>query len=63
MKIVDLKCSVIGENSVVRIVTGLPDPIVRDGFSEVWDRPGMRVDLNVEAARAYLPEADPEFFD
>ena len=27
------------------IVTGLPDPIVQDGFIEVWDRPGMGVDL------------------
>jgi L-alanine-DL-glutamate epimerase-like enolase superfamily enzyme len=45
------------------IVTGLPDPIVRDGFIEVWDRPGMGVDFNVEAARAYLPESDRGFFD
>ncbi len=47
----------------MRIVTGLPDPIVRDGFIEVWDRPGMGVDFNVEAARAYLPEVDRDFFD
>jgi L-alanine-DL-glutamate epimerase-like enolase superfamily enzyme len=63
MKIVDLNGAVIGENPVVRIVTGLPDLIVRDGFSEVWDRPGMGVDLNVVAARAYLPEVDRDFFD
>jgi L-alanine-DL-glutamate epimerase-like enolase superfamily enzyme len=36
---------------------------VRDGFIEVWDRSGMGVDLNVGAARAYLPEVDRDFFD
>jgi L-alanine-DL-glutamate epimerase-like enolase superfamily enzyme len=45
------------------IVEGLPDPIVKDGFIEVWDRPGMGVDFNVDAARAYLPESDKDFFD
>jgi L-alanine-DL-glutamate epimerase-like enolase superfamily enzyme len=45
------------------IVTGLPDPIVRDGFIEVWDKPGMGVDLDAEAARQYLPEGDEDFFD
>ena len=45
------------------IVEGLPDPIVTDGFIEVWDRPGMGVDFIVEAARAYLPEEDRDFFD
>ena len=44
MKIVDLNGAVIGEIPVARIVTGLPDLIVRDGFSEVWDRPGMGVE-------------------
>lgn len=45
------------------IVDGLPDPIVRDGFIEVWDRPGMGIELNEEAARKYLPEGDEDFFD
>jgi L-alanine-DL-glutamate epimerase-like enolase superfamily enzyme len=45
------------------IVEGLPDPIVEDGFIEVWDRPGMGVDLIEEAARPYLPEGDEDFFD
>ena len=63
MTIVDLTGAVIGEIPVARIVTGLPDLIVRDGFIEVWDRPGMGVDLNGAAARAYLPEVDRDFFD
>jgi L-alanine-DL-glutamate epimerase-like enolase superfamily enzyme len=45
------------------IVTGLPDPIVVDGFIDVWDRPGMGVDLVPEAARAYLSDEDRGFFD
>jgi len=45
------------------IVEGLPDPIVKDGFIEVWDRPGMGVELNPEAARKYLPAGDEDFFD
>jgi L-alanine-DL-glutamate epimerase-like enolase superfamily enzyme len=28
------------------IVEGLPDPIVKDGFVEVWDRPGLGVTFN-----------------
>ena len=45
------------------IVTGLPDPIVVDSLIEVWDAPGMGVDLIPEAARPYLPEGDEDFFD
>ena len=45
------------------IIEGLPDPIVKDSFIEVWDTPGLGVEFNVEAARKYLPEADGDFFD
>jgi L-alanine-DL-glutamate epimerase-like enolase superfamily enzyme len=45
------------------IVEGLPDPIVKDGFIEVWDRPGLGVDINPRAARKYLPDGDEDFFD
>ena len=45
------------------IVDGFPDPIVKDGFIEVWDRPGLGVTLNAEKARPYLAEADRNFFD
>ena len=44
------------------IVEGLPNPIVKDGFIEVWDRPGMGVRLNEKAAQKYLPEEDKDFF-
>ncbi len=45
------------------IVEGLPDRVVKDGFIEVWDKPGMGVELNAEAAKKYLPEGDEDFFD
>ncbi len=45
------------------IVDGLPDPIVKNGMIEVWDRPGMGVDLNPEKAKKYLSKEDADFFD
>jgi L-alanine-DL-glutamate epimerase-like enolase superfamily enzyme len=45
------------------IVDGLPNPIVRDGMIEVWDTPGMGVEINPERARRYLAEEDSAFFD
>jgi L-alanine-DL-glutamate epimerase-like enolase superfamily enzyme len=44
------------------IVEGLPNPIVKNGFIEVWDRPGLGVDFNVAAARAHLSDEDRDFF-
>ena len=45
------------------IITGLPNPIVKDGFIEVWDSPGLGVDFIVEKARQYLEPEDQDFFD
>lgn len=45
------------------IVEGLPDPIVKDSFIDVWNRPGMGVNLIPEAAKQYLKEEDEDFFD
>lgn len=45
------------------IVEGLPNPIVKDSFIDVWDRPGMGVDLIPEATKPYLAEEDRDFFD
>jgi len=41
----------------------LPNPIVEKSLIEVWDRPGLGVTFNVEAARRYLPAGDEAFFD
>ena len=45
------------------IVTGLPNPIVKDGLIEVWDRPGLGVEFIVDKARAYLSAGEEDFFD
>jgi len=45
------------------IVEGLADPIVKDGFIEVWDKPGLGVELMAKAAKKYLPTGDEDFFD
>jgi L-alanine-DL-glutamate epimerase-like enolase superfamily enzyme len=45
------------------VVRGLPDPIVQGGQITVWDRPGLGVELDVEAATAYLRDEDRAFFD
>jgi L-alanine-DL-glutamate epimerase-like enolase superfamily enzyme len=45
------------------IVEGLPDPIVKGGMIEVWNRPGMGVELVPDKARRYLAPEDAAFFD
>ena len=45
------------------IVDGLPDPIVSNGFIEVWDKPGLGITFNVRAAKVHLSEEDKGFFD
>jgi L-alanine-DL-glutamate epimerase-like enolase superfamily enzyme len=45
------------------IVEGLPDPIVKKGFIDVWDKPGLGVKFNVKAAKAHLSDEDRDFFD
>src|SRR5579862_753093 len=45
------------------IVEGLPDPIVKKGFIDIWDKPGLGVSFRVAAAKAHLREEDRDFFD
>lgn len=45
------------------IVEGLPNPIVKKGFIDVWDAPGLGVKFNVNAAKARLTAEDRGFFD
>ena len=45
------------------IVEGLPNPIVKEGFIDVWDKPGLGLTFNVKAAKAHLREEDRDFFD
>ncbi len=46
-----------------QIVEGLPDPIMKDGFIDVWDRPGLGVTFNIAAAKSHLSDEDRHFFD
>ena len=43
------------------LVKGLPDPIVKDGFVEVLDKPGMGVELNEKAVRKHLGKEETYF--
>ena len=45
------------------IVEGLPDPIVKDSFIDVWDAPGLGVSLNVSETRKRLSDEDKGFLD
>jgi L-alanine-DL-glutamate epimerase-like enolase superfamily enzyme len=45
------------------IVDGLPNPIMKQGFIDVWDRPGLGVTFRVPAAKARLSAEDRGFFD
>ena len=45
------------------IVDGLPNPIVKSGFIDVWDRPGLGVSFKVQAAKSHLSAEDRNFFD
>ena len=45
------------------IVEGLPNPIVKDSFIDVWDAPGLGVSLNVGETRKRLSDEDKGFLD
>ena len=45
------------------IVEGLPNPTVKNGFIAVWNKPGLGVTFNVNAAKARLSPEDRAFFD
>ncbi|MBN1685188.1 MAG: mandelate racemase/muconate lactonizing enzyme family protein [Spirochaetales bacterium] len=45
------------------LIEGLPDPIVKNGFIDVWDKPGLGVSFNRDAAKKYLQDEDSGFFD
>ena len=45
------------------IVDGLPDPIVKESFIDVWDKPGLGITINAEKAKKYLVAGDEGFFD
>ncbi len=44
------------------LVTGLPNPIIQDGFMEVPDTPGLGIELNPEAINRNLHPNESEYF-
>jgi L-alanine-DL-glutamate epimerase-like enolase superfamily enzyme len=45
------------------IIEGLPDPVMKKGFIDVWDKPGLGVTFNVAKAKTHLNPEDRDFFD
>jgi L-alanine-DL-glutamate epimerase-like enolase superfamily enzyme len=41
----------------------LTNPIVKNGYIDVWDKPGLGITFNVGAAKARLTDEDRNFFD
>ena len=41
----------------------MPNPIVKRGFIDVWDKPGLGVTFNIRAAKSHLEDEDRHFFD
>ena len=45
------------------ILDGLPNPIVKDSYIEVWDAPGLGITFKRDIAEKHLREEDKGFFD
>ena len=44
------------------MVTGLPNPIIQNGYIDVPETPGLGIDLNPAVIQAHLHSSDPEYF-
>ena len=44
------------------MVTGLPNPIIQEGFIHVPEAPGLGIDLNEDVVKAHLDPKRPEYF-
>lgn len=45
------------------MVTGLPNPIIQNGYIDVPESPGLGIDLNEEVIKAHLDPKDPGYFE
>ena len=45
------------------LVTGLPNPIIQNGYISVPETPGLGVDLNPEVVKEHLDPNDPGYFE
>jgi L-alanine-DL-glutamate epimerase-like enolase superfamily enzyme len=44
------------------IIEGLPEPIVKNSFIDVWDSPGLGIKFREDEASRYLDDDDKDFF-
>ncbi len=45
------------------LVTGLPNPIIQNGFINVPESPGLGIDLNHDVIKEHLDKNDPGYFE
>ena len=45
------------------LVTGLPNPIIQNGYIDVPEGPGLGIDLNPEAVKAHMDPEDSGYFE
>jgi len=45
------------------LVTGLPNPIIQNGYIDVPETPGLGLDLNEEAIKAHIDSDSPGYFE
>lgn len=53
----------VGDPSWDELVTGVPKPIIQNGYIPVPEGPGLGIELNEEAVRAHLDPERPGFFE
>jgi len=45
------------------LVTGLPNPVIQNGYVEVPEGPGLGIDLNEDIIKKHLDPNDPGYFE
>ncbi|MCZ6634022.1 MAG: mandelate racemase/muconate lactonizing enzyme family protein, partial [bacterium] len=58
-----LECHAVDYAPWNNLVTGLPNPIIQNGFIRVPETPGLGIDLNEEAIKAHINPDIPGYFE
>ena len=58
-----LECHAVDYPPWNTLVTGLPNPIIQNGYIQVPNAPGLGVDLNEEALREHINQDLPGYFE
>ena len=45
------------------LVTGLPNPVIQNGYIDVPESPGLGIDLNPDVFKEHLDPNDPGYFE